>query len=364
MWNISNCVMEEMLTLITHWNEQQKALKIETSLHGSAQGVPSDILFDMRKTYMSLAIALAARFEPENRVDCGGVGNLSIPLTKLAQDIKHLVQLAYPTVPLQVREQLAIYYFIDSLNDSELEWSVFQPKSQTVVDVLQIGHECEAFRKGRHGRLKHKHGVRMQREVLNEEDSMSVEKEEKPDANSDILKKKFKTKRATGESKRNLKQKEQLENQSKNNGNSNKNKQNKNKQCAYCGKLGHWENKCFKYLDDKAISMSETRFLAEETDPASPYVRYKWPMNEVYHSQEDGSYIKVTIYNIGISVIHYVLLCYGQIRMADGGIVTPLRSAEFCIKIDAMSLTHQFIIVDIAPPLELGHDAVIDTTVN
>ncbi|KAL3862869.1 hypothetical protein ACJMK2_008815 [Sinanodonta woodiana] len=102
-------------------------------------------------------------------------------------------------------------------------------------------------------------------------------------------------------------------------------------------------------------------------------------MNEVKHSQQDGLYVKVTIYDIGVNALidtgssitvlnpqkYYAISDSlrpplqsggGQLRMADGGLVTPLGIAEFRIEINGKSLTHQFIIADVEAPLVLGYD--------
>ncbi|KAK3580177.1 hypothetical protein CHS0354_001310 [Potamilus streckersoni] len=210
-------------------DEHQKTLKLATSLREAAQGVLSDLHPDTRRNYRSIVNALAACFEPENQ-------SVLYRAQIMSRLRKKSIRLAYPTSPLQVREQLAIDCFIDSLNDSELEWLVFQSKSKTVDYAPRVDHEYEAFQKGRHGRLNSKAGVRMQREVLNKENSMSVQKEENPAENGEILNEI-------------LKRIKQLENQNKNYGNPN-NRQS-NKTCTYCGKLGHWESKCFKCLDNE-----------------------------------------------------------------------------------------------------------------
>jgi hypothetical protein len=135
-----------------------------------------------------------------------------------------------------------------------------------VDDALRVGHEYEAFQKGRHGRLNPKAGVRMQREVLNKENSMLVEKDEKPAENGDILREI-------------LKRIEQLENQSKNNENPNKNKQS-NKKCAYCGKLGHWESKCFKRLDNEGRLEQNSRITNTNSQMKYTNRNVKVPGNE------------------------------------------------------------------------------------
>ncbi|KAL3884377.1 hypothetical protein ACJMK2_024522 [Sinanodonta woodiana] len=80
-------------------------------------------------------------------------------------------------------------------------------------------------------------------------------------------------------------------------------------------------------------------------------------MNEVKHFQQDGLYVKVTIYDIGVNALidtgssitvlntqkYYAISDSlrpplqsggGQLRMADGGLVTPLGIAEFRIEIN------------------------------
>ncbi|KAK3603895.1 hypothetical protein CHS0354_042905 [Potamilus streckersoni] len=99
------------------------------------------------------------------------------------------------------------------------------------------------------------------------------------------------------------------------------------------------------------------RALAEATDPASAYVQYQRPTNEVKHCLQDGLYIEVTISDIGVNALidtgstttvlnpqkYYAISDplrpslqsgYGQLRIADGGMVTSLGSAKFRIMIN------------------------------
>jgi hypothetical protein len=60
--------------------------------------------------------------------------------------------LAYPSAPTEVREQLARDCFVDSLNEAELEWAIFQGKAKNIDDAVQIALEYEAFQNGRRRR--------------------------------------------------------------------------------------------------------------------------------------------------------------------------------------------------------------------
>ena len=70
-------------------------------------------------------------------------------LTTLAQDITKLVRKAYPSVPAETKDKFALDSFIDSLNDSDMEWAissrlVYQPMNMRPSEIL--AHEYEAFR--------------------------------------------------------------------------------------------------------------------------------------------------------------------------------------------------------------------------
>ena len=69
----------------------------------------------------------------------------SVP--ELAQDVKRLTRLAYPTAPI-VREQLTRDCFTYSLNDADLEWAIFQGKPTSIADSVRIVLEYEAFASG------------------------------------------------------------------------------------------------------------------------------------------------------------------------------------------------------------------------
>ncbi|CAC5371520.1 unnamed protein product [Mytilus coruscus] len=69
-------------------------------------------------------------------------------LPELAQSLKRVKRLVYPTAPIEVRKQLARDFFMDSLNNPDLEWAIFQSKPKTIDDSVKIGLEYEAFTSG------------------------------------------------------------------------------------------------------------------------------------------------------------------------------------------------------------------------
>ena len=157
-----------LIAELNQWNDETKALELATNLRGPALSVLSDLRPDFRHDFRHLVSTLAARFDPENQTEIyktqlkSRIRKKNETITELVQDVKRLVRMAYPTAPLSFRDQITKDSFIESLNDHELEWSVFQGRPKTVEDAVQLALEYEAFQqaRGRRNRLP----VRMQRE--------------------------------------------------------------------------------------------------------------------------------------------------------------------------------------------------------
>jgi hypothetical protein len=164
-------VQFEIVAELNQWDEKTKAMELATNLRGVAQGVLSDLRPEYRMSYRHLVHALQSRFEPTNQSELyraqikNRIRKKGEALTELSQDVKRLVRLAYPEAPSAVREHLARDCFIDALNDSELEWAVFQGKASTVEDAVRIGLEYEAFDVGHRRKTAVKAPIRMQQDV-------------------------------------------------------------------------------------------------------------------------------------------------------------------------------------------------------
>lgn len=159
----------DMVSEINQWDHATKALELATSLRGQAQTVLSDLRPEQRKSFAHLVSALAARFEPQNLSEMhraqlkGKLRKTDESLTELAQAIRTLVRKSYPIAVSETTETLARDAFIDSLNESEMEWAVHQGKPCTLDDALRLALEYEAFQIGRSRRLGTKR-VRIQRD--------------------------------------------------------------------------------------------------------------------------------------------------------------------------------------------------------
>ena len=107
----------------------------------------ADLRQDQTTNFHVLTSALAARFEPvqQSELHCVTLKtrlrreNETLP--ELAQDVNRLIRLAYSSASVDLREQLAKNYFIDGLNDHELEWAVLHWKPRSVDATLKLALE-------------------------------------------------------------------------------------------------------------------------------------------------------------------------------------------------------------------------------
>jgi hypothetical protein len=65
----------------------------------------------------------------------------------MSQDMRRLVNLAYPTAPDNVREILATEQFLDELHNSDMRLKIKQSRPTSFNDAIQRAVELEAFYK-------------------------------------------------------------------------------------------------------------------------------------------------------------------------------------------------------------------------
>jgi hypothetical protein len=184
-----------------------------------------------RRDYEKLVAALETRFGPGRQTQLyraqlkNRIRKRNEPVIELAQEIKRLVRLAYPSASMALRDQLTRDSFLDSLNDSELEWAVFNGKPTSIDDAVQLSVEYEAFQDS-HKRRYGKSEVRMQHETspFNDIEGRVAKLEIKEEGNST--------------------------NTEKNEKRPYMNKPN-NGACHYCSQPGHWKRDCRKRQFDQ-----------------------------------------------------------------------------------------------------------------
>ncbi|CAC5407458.1 unnamed protein product [Mytilus coruscus] len=127
-------VQFKMVAAVNNWDDHTKAYELATNLRGVAQGIVTEIEPLKRFDYTYLVSALTSRFEPVNQENMYKVQMNSYyrkpgqTLPEMAQDIRRIPRLAYPTAPVE-----------------EISWekTVLEPK--TIDDCIRFGVEYETF---------------------------------------------------------------------------------------------------------------------------------------------------------------------------------------------------------------------------
>ena len=152
----------EACSRINRWTEKDKGLYLAVSLRGQAQGILGDLPVRLQEDYQSLVTALEERFAPPNQNELYRIQLLerrqkaAETLPELGQAIRRLVNLAYPTVPSDVRDTLAKQQFIEALVDSEMRIRIKQSRPVNLTDAIHLAVELEAYNRaekiGKEGR--------------------------------------------------------------------------------------------------------------------------------------------------------------------------------------------------------------------
>ena len=114
----------ELVAEINDWNNSEKAIHLAVSVGDKARTTLGDLSTAERKDYKALTSALSSRFGTENRSEMfratlkTRIRKKDEPLPELAQSIKRLVRLAFPSAPANIRDTMAQDHFIDALRDS------------------------------------------------------------------------------------------------------------------------------------------------------------------------------------------------------------------------------------------------------
>lgn len=209
----------EIVCSLNKWPSEIKALQLAASLRGTARSVLTDLRPRQLENYHELKDALQTRFEPKNQTEMyraqmnGRYRKRNESLSELAQDIKRLARLAYPTAPCEVRDTLAYKCFRDALCDQNMEWAICQGSSENIDEALNLALKFEAFTLGRD--RKFNQALRFQQEISDSQQPAPVY--------------------AMSENSHNL---------------TRLSKNNETKKCFYCGKAGHFRNVCRKRMHD------------------------------------------------------------------------------------------------------------------
>ena len=150
----------ELCAEINGWSDAQKATHLAVSLQGPARELLCDMPRDMRHSYGQLSQNLSARFGSQGRTDLfrtqlkSRVRRSGESLPELSQAITRLVSRAYPQATVELREIMAMDYFIDALQDGDIRLRLKQGKPTSISEAVNMAIELEAFQLAEKDRMR------------------------------------------------------------------------------------------------------------------------------------------------------------------------------------------------------------------
>ena len=149
----------EICAEINEWSDVQRATHLAVSLQGPALELLCDMPREMRHSYIQLTQHLSAWFGSQGKTDLfrtqlkSRVRRFCESLPELSQAITRLVLRAYPQATVELREIMAMDYFIDALQDGDIRLRLKQGKPTSVTEAVNMAIELEAFQLAEKNRM-------------------------------------------------------------------------------------------------------------------------------------------------------------------------------------------------------------------
>jgi hypothetical protein len=134
------------------WDEQERIQYFCYSMRGAASQFLGTIPEYQQRSFRRLMEAFSRRFNPNSQSELYRVQlrnrtrNTNESLPELGQDIRRLVQLAYPEAPPALVEMLGKDHFIDAIEDQDMRWRMYQAKVRDLDEAIGIAVEVEAYK--------------------------------------------------------------------------------------------------------------------------------------------------------------------------------------------------------------------------
>jgi len=141
----------ELLAGAQGWDDDEKALQLVSGLRGAALEVLAHLTSQQRTVYSHVVGALQRRFGHHHQAEVyrarlkARVRARGESLPQLAQELETLVRHAYPAAAEDMVTVLTRDYFVDALQDRELQLYIKQAHPEDVQVALARALELEAF---------------------------------------------------------------------------------------------------------------------------------------------------------------------------------------------------------------------------
>ena len=141
----------ENVAAVNMWDEAQKLLWMKVRLTERAQTAFQHFPDAIQRDYTATKGAMKERFEPESRRD-RYQAEFQIRRKKktegwadFSEDLKILVDKAYPQLEEAAREQIALSHYISQIDNMQVAFSVKQRKPTTLDDAVSATLEMESY---------------------------------------------------------------------------------------------------------------------------------------------------------------------------------------------------------------------------
>ena len=142
----------DTLAEIYGWNDKAKSLYLASSLSGTARSLLTEMTLDERREYQTLVQKLSVRFGTANKCELFRAQlktreqRQDESISELAVAIRKMARLAYPNMPVNVVEMMAVGCFVDALNQPELRLRLREINPKTLSEAETFAIKVETLR--------------------------------------------------------------------------------------------------------------------------------------------------------------------------------------------------------------------------
>ena len=143
----------ENIASVNSWNAEAKLKWIKVCLAGRAQKAFQGLPEEARGTYDDVKVALTQRFEPASKRELyNAYAELQVRAKKqsegwadFAEELRRLVDKAYPDLETNAREQLALSHYLSRLHNPQVGFAVKQQRPRKLEEAVRITLEVESY---------------------------------------------------------------------------------------------------------------------------------------------------------------------------------------------------------------------------
>ena len=141
-----------LIAEINNWSYKPKSLYLASSLTGSARSLLTELTEFQKRDFDSLVELLRTRYGTRNKAEIYRSQLKSIhkhndqSIPELAAQVKKLTRQAYPDANMELTEILALDYFIDSLDDSDIRLRLRECCQKSISEAETIAVRLETHK--------------------------------------------------------------------------------------------------------------------------------------------------------------------------------------------------------------------------